>query len=119
MAKQTNIDDLLIAGVTRFLEKENHYGIMARPEELDFLKESSWLKDTAVIDVIRHRKGSWEVSLMFAHYKDPLRFIVRPIANCYNEQKAISAALLYQKAAAKDRRGTLTVALKDFNFNYN
>ena len=39
-------------------------------DDLSFMKEDGWLKDSAVIDRIQSFKGQWSVSLVFA---DPAR----------------------------------------------
>ena len=88
-------------------------------QELDFMKDDSWLSDTAVTDRIEYRRGAWDISLVFAHYKNPLRLLVRRIISCTSSQKADMAAFYIRRQAAKDPRGTLEVLLNDFSLCVN
>ncbi|MEO6166337.1 MAG: hypothetical protein ABIO46_15435 [Chitinophagales bacterium] len=87
--------------------------------DLFFLRDDGWLGDTAVIDRIEYRKGAWEISLTFTNYKNPLQLLVRKIITCYSEKKAEMAAFYVRRQAAKDKRGTLEVSIKDFNLCIN
>jgi hypothetical protein len=41
--------------------------------DLDFIKDDIWLYDTAVIENLERRRGTWEINLLFAHYQQPFR----------------------------------------------
>ena len=102
-----------------FLDNQQFIERLADEENLLFLKNDWWLADTAVIDTINYKKGGWEVCFTFANYKKPLQLIVRKVVWCYSEGKAKIAAHYMRRIAAKDQRGTLTVALKDLNLCIN
>lgn len=91
----------------------------AEEQDLFFLRDDAWLADTAVTDRIEYRKGAWEISLTFTHYKNPLQLLVRKIITCYSEKKAEMAAFYVRRQAAKDKRGTLEVTVNDFNLCIN
>jgi hypothetical protein len=119
MNRNCKISEEVVTATLYFLAREKEAGKSAMPEDLDFINEGAWLKDAAVIDSVSKRNGAWEVYLVFAHYKDPLKFIVRHITKCHSERKALAAAFYIKKGAAKDRRGTLTVSLNDLNLCRN
>ncbi|MES2773988.1 MAG: hypothetical protein V4722_07375 [Bacteroidota bacterium] len=113
MSIKPKISDHVLVEMRHFLDNEINIGQAGRPVDLAFIKNGSWLKDAAVIDVIISRQGAWEVGLIFAPYKNPLQLIVRNITRCFSEQKALAAAFYLRKEAAKDRRGTLSVTIND------
>jgi hypothetical protein len=47
--------------------------------DLSFIKEEAWLCDTAVINRIEKRNGTYLISLVFAYEKNPLKLLVRHI----------------------------------------
>jgi len=96
----------------KFLRNEKKIGQTASVNDMLFIIDGSWLKDSAVIDIIEKNKGAWEVQMIFAHYKNPLQLIIRNITRCFSEQKAMAAAFYISKEAAKDRRGTLSVSIE-------
>ncbi len=113
------LDDDAYNAMLSFLDNQHFIEKPADEENLLFLKNDWWLADTAVIDTINYKKGEWEVYLTFANYKRPLQLIVRRIIKCYSEVKAKMAAHYMRRLAAKDQRGTLTVAIKDLNLCIN
>jgi hypothetical protein len=119
MNKKTKISEGVIYEMHNFLEKEKVIGKAAKPEDLYFITEGAWLKDSAVIDAISYYKGGWDVLMIFAHYKNPLQLIVRNITRCYSEHKAKAAAFYIRKEAAKDRRGTLNVSIQNLGLCTN
>lgn len=119
MSRKRIISDLVLSGMNNFLDNEKYVGQIANAADIQFITDSFWLKDSAVINMISSRKGAWDVSLIFAHYKNPLQFIIRNITRCFNQQKAQAAAFYICKEAAKDRRGTLKVSIKDLNLCAN
>jgi hypothetical protein len=119
MSRKGKISEGVLSEMHHFLENEKHVGQVAAQGDLRFIVDGSWLKDAAVIDVISNRSGAWDVYLIFAHYRNPLQLIVRNITRCFSEQKALAAAFYIRKEAAKDRRGTLTVSLKDLDLCIN
>jgi len=119
MSSQSKISEQVLSEMNFFLDNEKYIGQPAHPHDLIFISDGSWLKDSAVIDVISSRKGGWDIYMIFAHYKNPLQLIVRNITRCFSEQKAIAAAFYIRKEAAKDRRGTLNVSIKDIGLCNN
>ena len=119
MSSRHIISESVLSAMYVFLDNEKYAGQIAQPEDLLFIEDGSWLKDAAVIDSICNRHGAWDVYLVFAHYKNPLQLIVRNITRCFSEQKAQAAAFYIRKEAAKDRRGTLYVSMKDLDICKN
>ena len=119
MKNKAKISGRVISEMHNFLEKEKIIGRAGKQEDLYFITEGAWLKDSAVIDAISYHNGGWDVYLIFAHYKNPLQLIVRNITRCYSEQKARAAAFYIRKEAAKDRRGTLNVSIQNLGLCYN
>ena len=87
--------------------------------DMNFYRDDQWLSDTAVIDQLNCRRGTWEISLLFAHYKTPMKFISRRIAANTCPKKAGTMALYMRRLAAKDQRGTLKVDIADMNLTMN
>lgn len=87
--------------------------------DLDFIKDDVWLFDTAVIENLARRRGTWEINLLFAHYQQPLKFLSRRITSETCPRRAALVASLMRRQAAKDQRGTLTVKLEDLNLPEN
>lgn len=87
--------------------------------DLQFIYDNWWLGDTAVIENLALVKGAWEVRLVFAHHKHPLKFLQRSITSFSSEKKAKLTAFYMRKLAAKDQRGTLTVSIDDFAIAVN
>jgi hypothetical protein len=119
MSNKPVISDAVLLEMNYFLNNETLVGQSALPADMLFIRDGAWLKDAAVIDAISNRDGAWGVSLVFAHHKKPLQLIVRYITKCFSEQKALAAAFYLRKEAAKDRRGTLTVSISDFDLCCN
>lgn len=87
--------------------------------DADFIKDDYWLQNTAVIENIEKRNGTWNIFLVFAHHLQPLKFIKRSISNFTCLKKATLAAHYMRRIAAKDQRGTLTVTLNHSQFTFN
>lgn len=87
--------------------------------DMNFYREDLWLSDTAVIDQLNHRKGTWEISLLFAHYKTPMKFISRRIASNACPKRAGIMAFYMRRLAAKDQRGTLKLDIADMHLSLN
>ncbi|GAB4416980.1 MAG: hypothetical protein OHK0039_26790 [Bacteroidia bacterium] len=83
------------------------------PCDLAFMQDDGWLGDTAVIENLVRRQGTWEIRLVFAHYCNPLRFLSRPITTHTCPRRAAHMASLMRRLAAKDARGTLRVRVED------
>ncbi len=84
-------------------------------QDMNFYRDDQWLSDTAVIDRLNCRKGAWEVSLLFAHYKTPLKFISRRIVSNACPKRAGTMAFYMRRLAAKDQRGTLRLDIADLH----
>ncbi len=119
MSSNIKISERILSETHALLDNENRGEKAASSADLVFINEGFWLKDSAVIDIIRNRQGAWDVSLVFAHYKNPLQLIVRTITRCFSKQKAQAAAFYIRKEAAKDRRGTLDVSIDDLHICFN
>lgn len=87
--------------------------------DMNFLADDLWLKDTAVIEGVVERNGLWEIQLVFAHYKEPQKLIIRAIDRYTDKKKALLSAGYMRRLAAKDQRGTLRVNIQDFNLCYS
>jgi len=87
--------------------------------DLRFIYEDWWLGDTAVIEHLSLVKGSWEVRLLFAHHKQPMRFLQKRITSAADQQRAAMTAYYMRKLAAKDQRGTLVVDINDLHLAAN
>ena len=86
-----------------------------KQEDMEFLSDDWWLRDTAVIENIVRRDGMWEIHLVFAHYQQPQKLIKRIISRYTCKRKAELSAWYMRRLAAKDQRGTLKVDMDDFN----
>ncbi|MEM7371463.1 MAG: hypothetical protein AAF587_22805 [Bacteroidota bacterium] len=91
--------------------KQNSHdtGRKGETQDLDFLHEDLWLQDTAVFDWVAKLNGSWQVFLVFVHYKNPFLLIKRFIKTQISFRKANIEAHYMRRLAAKDQRGTLEV----------
>ena len=87
--------------------------------DLNFIKDDVWLYDTAVIENLERRRGTWEINLLFAHHEQPLKFLSRRITTQACPKRAAMMAFYMRRLAAKDQRGTLEVKLQDFNLSPN
>jgi hypothetical protein len=88
-------------------------------KDMDFIKDGVWLSDTAVIENIWRRRGIWEIHLLFAHHKQPLKFLSRNITKQSCPKKAATMASLMRRLAAKDQRGTLVLNIEDLKLPLN
>ena len=87
--------------------------------DMNFYRDDLWLSDTAVIELLQLRQGSWEVNLLFAHYKTPMKFLSRRITSHSCPKRARTMAFYMRRLAAKDQRGTLTVDINDLHLSLN
>ncbi|PSL03853.1 hypothetical protein [Cecembia rubra] len=87
--------------------------------EFSFLRSNEWLGDTAVIDRLIYRRGEFRIDLIFAHHKQPLKFLVRNITVQSDRKKAEIMSQLFRRQAAKDQRGTLMIQEGLLNLDYN
>ena len=87
--------------------------------DMNFYRNDFWLTDTAVIEMLLLRKGAWEINLLFAHHKTPLKFLSRRITSHSCPKRARTMAFYMRRLAAKDQRGTLTVDINDLKLSLN
>lgn len=87
--------------------------------DMNFYRDDFWLSDTAVIELLQLRKGTWEITLLFAHYKTPLKFLSRRITSHSCPKRARTMAFYMRRLAAKDQRGTLSVDINDLHLTLN
>jgi len=119
MSGKNNLGDQLLLEMHLLLEGKQYMGQMKPPDDLLYILEGSWLKDATVIDIVNSRDGAWDVYLIFAHYTNPLQLIVRNIVKCLSEQKERAAAFNTRKEAAKEKYGTLSIAIQDIHLCNN
>jgi hypothetical protein len=115
MSKKPVVDKRVLSEMNIFMDDQLRIGKTAGMDELLFIDDNRWLKDTAVSDMVSRKHGSWEVALVFAHHINPFKLLVRYITKYHSENKARSAAFYMRKEAAKDGRGTLSVSIADIN----
>ena len=87
--------------------------------DMNFYRDDVWLSDTAVVEQLVRRKGTWEVVLLFAHHRLPLKFIRRRITSHTCPKRAGLMAFYMRRLAAKDQRGTLTLNMADLRLCTN
>ncbi|HMO38726.1 MAG TPA: hypothetical protein PKC76_07550 [Saprospiraceae bacterium] len=87
--------------------------------DMAFIRQDDWLQDTAVIDNIVRRKGTWEIHLLFAHHLHPLKFLSRLITSQACPRRAAMMAGYMRRLAAKDQRGTLLIEVDYFKLSGN
>jgi hypothetical protein len=87
--------------------------------DMNFYRNDFWLTDTAVIEMLLLRKGAWEINLLFAHHKTPLKFLSRRITSHSCPKRARTMAFYMRRLAAKDQRGTLSLDINDLNLTLN
>jgi hypothetical protein len=87
--------------------------------DLRFYCDDQWLSDTAVIERLALRAGTWEINLVFAHHRTPLKFMTRKITTHPTLARAKLMANYIRRLAAKDQRGTLNVEITAFSLFYN
>jgi len=87
--------------------------------EFSFLRSNEWLGDTSVIDRLIFRRGEYKIDLIFAHHKQPLKFLIRNITVQSDRKKAEIMSQLFRRQAAKDQRGTLMIQVGLLNLDYN
>ena len=88
-------------------------------QDINFIYEDWWLGDTAVIDNLVKVEGAWQIRLLFAHHKQPLKFLQKSIVSFASKPKAELTAFYMRRLAAKDQRGTLNLDLNDFDLPLN
>ncbi|GEM_PF-3144379 len=79
-------------------------------EDVKFKNADSWLQDAAVIDIVLKRNGQYLVGLVFAKPDEGAEFIIRYIRTCPTLKSAETTANFMRRLAAKDPRGTVTIA---------
>jgi len=113
------LDDESYAGLLQMLNDLCLTDRVGIDLDIRFIYEDYWLSDSAVIDNLAPVAGAWEVRLLFAHYRHPLKFIQRSIVTFASKKKAEMAALFMRRLAAKDQRGTLELNIASFNLPVN
>lgn len=90
-----------------------------QPDDIAFYQDDFWLQDTAVVENLEYRQGSWSIYLVFALHNCPLQFIKRKITNFACVKKAELSAHYMRRLAAKDQRGTLIIDPCPILYNIN
>ncbi len=114
-----HVDDKIYADLLKMLNTQHFNERVGMQNDMDFIKDDRWLYDTAVIDNIWRRRGTWEINLVFAYYKQPLTFLCRNITQHVCLKRATMIANFMRRLAAKDQRGTLEVNIETFKFFQN
>ncbi|HMQ47162.1 MAG TPA: hypothetical protein PKA00_06615 [Saprospiraceae bacterium] len=113
------LDDSAYNQMLNLLNNQHFVERGGKQEDMLFLSEDWWLRDTAVIEIIFKREGMWEINLVFAHYRRPFQLIVRAISRYSSKDKAQLNAQYMRRLAAKDQRGTLKLDINDFNLCFS
>lgn len=113
------IDDKVYADLLKKLNSLHFHERIGEHKDMDFIKNDLWLADTAVIENLWRRRGTWEIHLLFAHYTQPLTFLSRSITKHVCPKRAAMMASFMRRQAGKDQRGTLSVNIDDFNLPKN
>lgn len=87
--------------------------------DLLFLKNDAWLKDTEVRYRIVQTHSRWFLSMIFVWIDNPYRFLCRKIDSYETAKKAEMYAQLFQRGIRKDARGTLKTNENAFNICNN
>lgn len=92
---------------------------LAGQEELTFLLEESWTRDTEVSYSIISKRGRWHVQILFFYLKSPYRLLIRPIDHYSSFKKAETFAKIFVRGIQKDVRGTQKRITHGYNFCNN
>jgi hypothetical protein len=103
----------------KFLNNQHYTERVGVEEDMVFLHDDHWLKDSAVISNVVGRNGMWEIYLIFAYFTNPHQLIKRIIGQFASLEKAQLSAHYMQRMAAKDQRGTLEVNVLRFGISPN
>ncbi len=114
-----SIDKKLYNEILNYLSNQYFVEIRGVLNDLNFLIDDLWMRDTAVIENIEYRRGEWKIFLVFSHYKNPLLLIRREISVCFELNKAKLYGEYMRRIAAKDPRGTLLLDIDDFELHHN
>ena len=117
--KRIYIDPTCYESLMDFMNERQTDDLHGEIPDLDVFYNDGWLQDSAVIDNITPKCGNWQVSLVFAYTKFPVKFIKRKITVCTTRKRAKITADYMRRLAAKDQRGTLKVQEKDFKHCLN
>ena len=119
MKSTFHLDDKVYADLLKMLNALHLNERIGQQCDMDFIKKDSGLKDTAVIENLWKLQGEWQIHLLFAHYKQPLRFLSRNITKHACPKRAAMMASFMRRLAAKDQRGTLEINIDDFKLPKN
>ncbi len=113
------IDKRLYDLILSSLDMQWCYETAGNKQDMVFMVNDRWMRDTAVVENIIRRDGLWKIFLIFAHYKNPLLLIRREISACFSKSTALVYGQYMRRIAAKDPRGTLEVDIRDFTIHLN
>lgn len=109
MGKKFKIDFTIYKSMLNYLNNLHFLEKKGDNQDMNFLQDDHWLRDTAVVYHVNRYKGMWEIKLLFAHYNDPLKLVLRKISKNTDRKKAEKYAQYMMRLAAKDQRGTLKI----------
>ena len=119
MHNHFHLDEQAYQELLDLLNNSHFTEVVGSIVDFNLLLDDWWLQDSAVIENLVHRCGQWDVHLVFAHYRNPLRLIKRKITTCFCKSQAETHAYYMKRLAAKDQRGTLRVDSGFYAFNNN
>jgi hypothetical protein len=88
-------------------------------DDLLVFKNDYWLCNSAVVERIMLRKGTWDVVLVFVDFSSPFKLLARRITSNPCPKRAFFTACLMRRLAAKDQRGTIEVPVHQFSTPIN
>lgn len=119
MPLNCKIDDGLYSRMLDYMHTIMQTDLPGNAADISFYNDDFWLQDTVVIENIELRNGEWNIFLVFAHHRLPLKLIKRRIRNYACPKKAALTATYMRRLAAKDQRGTLQMNTTSFLINFS
>ncbi len=113
------IDSGLYKRILKSLDVQFQLETAGNRQDMAFMVNDRWMRDTAVVENVIRRDGLWKIFLIFAHYRNPLLLIRREISECFSKNTAMIYGQYMRRIAAKDPRGTLEVDIRDFTIHLN
>ncbi len=87
--------------------------------DLSVFENDYWLCNSAVVERIIRRNGTWDIVLVFVDYATPFKLLARRITSNTCPKRALFTATLMRRLAAKDQRGTIEVPIHQFSTPIN
>ena len=87
--------------------------------DLIFLFDDRWLKQTEVRYFVKNEKGRWQVFLVFIFVQNPYQFLCRRIENYDSNSKAVMFAEYFRRSAVQSTQRILKINEDAFNICKN